>query len=235
MNLKYVFVFLAALVLCFACAGCENNNEGVENEMSGYLQFAPLQEGESVVIMHTDEGDITLRFFPEEAPKAVENFLTHAKEGYYDNTFFHRVIPNFMMQGGDPEGTGMGGESIWGEPFGVEESDKLFHFTGALAMAKTMEPISIGSQFYIVHGEPMSEMELKYLESYGYAIPDAAREGYMQYGGSPHLDGGYTVFGQVVEGMDVVEKIMSYGSQSGAVAKQVHITSMEVLEYTEAE
>ncbi|MEG0753290.1 MAG: peptidylprolyl isomerase [Angelakisella sp.] len=99
--------------------------------------------------MKTSMGDIEIMLFPEEAPKAVENFITHAKAGYYDNLIFHRVIDNFMIQGGDPNGTGTGGESIWGEAFEDEFSDSLHNFRGALSMANS-GPNTNGSQFFIV-------------------------------------------------------------------------------------
>ena len=132
------------------------------------LQFSPIEPGEELVVLHTNHGDITLRLFRDEAPLSVENFLTHARDGYYDGVTFHRILQNFMIQGGDPDGTGMGGASIWGEPFFVlpmasqlfgetfddEEillelpSINLKHFRGALAMAHAGG--SMGSQFYIV-------------------------------------------------------------------------------------
>lgn len=113
----------------------------------GYQLEMP-EEGEEVAIIHTNYGDICLRFFPEAAPKAVENFLTHAGNGYYDGLIFHRVSKNFMIQGGDPEGTGSGGESIYGESFEDEFSDKLFNIRGSVAMANAGKDTN-GSQFFI--------------------------------------------------------------------------------------
>ena len=101
--------------------------------METLLQFQP-PKGE-VATLKTNMGDIKLMFFPEEAPKCVEYFLTHAKNGYYNGVIFHRVIKDFMIQGGDPEGTGMGGESIWGHGIADEYSMKLFHLRGARCRA----------------------------------------------------------------------------------------------------
>ena len=84
--------------------------------------------GEKIAVIKTDKGDIKVRLFPEEAPKAVENFVTHAENGYYDGLIFHRVIKDFMIQGGGPKGTGTGGESIWGKPFADEFSSELHNF-----------------------------------------------------------------------------------------------------------
>ena len=119
------------------------------SDESGLPQFNNPSEDSEVAIIHTTLGDIKVMFFPEYAPKAVENFLTHAKEGYYDGISFHRVIDGFMIQGGDPNGDGTGGESIWGDVFENEVSDQLYNFYGALAMANA-GPDTNGSQFFIV-------------------------------------------------------------------------------------
>ena len=97
----------------------------------------------------TNHGDIVIQLFPEQAPKTVENFITLAKQGYYDGVTFHRVIPEFMIQGGDPTGTGAGGQSSFGAPFEDEFSRELFNFNGALSMANA-GPNTNGSQFFIV-------------------------------------------------------------------------------------
>ncbi len=167
------------------------------------IQFeAPKGE---LATLKTNMGDIKLMFFPEECPKCVENFLTHAKDGYYNGVIFHRVIKDFMIQGGDPLGTGTGGESIWGHGIADEYSDNLFHFKGALCMAKSSAPNSIGSQFYIVHGINVDGGTVDQMKKNGW--PQAAAEKYAEVGGYPYLDGKYTVFGQVVEGLDVVDAI----------------------------
>lgn len=159
-----------------------------------------IAENETAVDMVTSMGTIKIKLFPELAPKAVENFISLSKKGYYDGTIFHRVIQDFMIQGGDPEGTGTGGESIWREPFEVEPSDQLYHIRGALAMAKTNAPISIGSQFFIVQNQ--QDMSSSIADT----VPNEIAEAYEK-GGYPSLDGHYTVFGQVIHGMEVVDAI----------------------------
>lgn len=149
--------------------------EGGE-DMAGEQLKGP-EVGEEVAIITTNHGEIKVRFFPEVAPKAVENFKTHSKNGYYENVGFHRVIKDFMIQGGDPDGTGMGGESIWGKPFEDEFHPDFKNIKGSLSMANA-GPGTNGSQFFIVHADE-----------------------------TPWLDGKHTVFGQVYEGMDVVDKI----------------------------
>lgn len=113
----------------------------------GYQLDMP-EHGDEIAILKTQYGDIYIRFFPDAAPKTVENFLTHAKNGYYDGLKFHRVINDFMIQGGDPNGTGSGGESIWGGSFEDEFSDHLFNIRGSLAMANSGQDTN-GSQFFI--------------------------------------------------------------------------------------
>ena len=127
----------------------------------------------------TNRGDMSFVLFPDIAPKAVENFTTHAKNGYYDGLIFHRVIKGFMLQGGDPDGTGMGGPgySIKGEFSSNGFKNDLKHEPGVLSMARTMMPNSAGSQFFMMHQT------------------------------SPHLDGDYAAFGHVTSGIEVVDVI----------------------------
>jgi peptidylprolyl isomerase len=129
------------------------------------------------VTLKTSQGDVVIELFPKIAPKAVENFIGLAQQGYYDGTIFHRVIKGFMIQGGDPTGTGRGGESLWGTPFEDEfKPNIVFDRSGILAMANA-GPKTNGSQFFIT------------------TVP------------APWLNGRHTIFGEVVEGMDVVRKI----------------------------
>ena len=230
MKLKKIMACsLGLLTALTLLGGCKSGGDG------SLPQFdQELQEGEEIaVITVKGYGEIKVRFFPDEAPKAVENFTTHAKEGYYDGLTFHRVIADFMIQGGDPKGDGTGGESIWGEGFGPEPSDKLYHFPGALCMAQSSMPNSIGSQFYIVQGDDVTEEYLDQIEVYyDKTYPDIVKEKYLELGGVPHLDGDYTVFGQVFEGMDVVEKIADCETDENDLPKQaVTIEKIEVVEY----
>ena len=163
---------------------------------------------ETTAVMHTNMGDIAIRLFPDHAPKAVENFVTHAKNGYYDGIVFHRVIKDFMIQGGDPTATGCGGESIWGQNFKDEFTPELHNLRGALSMANA-GPGTNGSQFFIVQANsvhPNFISQMKELPDY---FPAETVEAYAQVGGTPHLDYHHTVFGQVYEGMDVVDAIAS--------------------------
>ena len=154
-------------------------------------------------VLKTNQGEIKIQLFPEQAPMTVENFIRLAQKGYYDGTIFHRVISDFMIQGGDPEGNGTGGESIWGHPFEDELSRELFNIRGALSMANS-GPNTNGSQFFIVQNKNMPKRYIKQMEPAGY--PKEIIHAYKQ-GGTPWLAGRHTVFGQVITGMDVVDKI----------------------------
>ena len=172
--------------------------------MSQFPQLNEVNEKNPLVTVHTNQGDFTLELFPEVAPKTVENFVTHAKNGYYDGVIFHRVIEDFMIQGGDPTGTGMGGESIYGRTFEDEFSREAFNLYGTLSMANA-GPNTNGSQFFIVTAKQVPAQMLKQLKDGGW--PEEIVEEYAKVGGTPWLDHRHTVFGRVVEGMDAVLKI----------------------------
>ena len=137
-------------------------------------------QNKPIVTIEMENGDIIkAELYPEIAPNTVNNFISLINKGFYDGLIFHRVIKGFMIQGGDPEGSGMGGPgyAIKGEFSSNGFENNLKHSAGVLSMARSMMPNSAGSQFFIMHKD------------------------------SPHLDGDYAAFGKVVEGMEVVEKI----------------------------
>ena len=178
------------------------------------------------IIMHTNLGDISFILFSDETPKTVANFVKHAKDGYYDGVTFHRVIKDFMIQGGDPTGTGMGGESVYGGSFEDEFTPNLFNIRGALSMANA-GPNTNGSQFFIVTASQVPSTMLAQLEQASF--PKEIIEEYAKNGGTPWLDQKHTVFGHVIDGMDIVEKIENV--KTGAMDKpseDVTIESMTV-------
>ncbi|MEH7275943.1 peptidylprolyl isomerase [Neobacillus vireti] len=181
----------------------KEGSDQVENAV--YPQLSKeVSENEKLVEMETTMGNIKIKLFPEYAPKAVENFVTHGEEGYYDGLIFHRVINDFMIQGGDPNGDGTGGESIYGKPFEDEFSNNLYNLRGALSMANSGANTN-GSQFFIVQKksvDPAMKTEMEKAE-----FPKEIIEAYEEQGGTPWLDRRHTVFGQVIEGMDIVDKI----------------------------
>ncbi len=192
--MKTVFsIFIASAVLLLA--GCtptspeeeigkvyqgspETFNANKDQVMEEFSQTAGPKAGEQIVVMETSMGTIKIQLFSQYAPKTVENFVGLIEKGYYDGIIFHRVIPDFMIQGGDPTGTGRGGESLWGGKFEDEFSPNLTHLVGALSMANA-GPNTNGSQFFIVQNPA----------------------------GTDFLDGRHTVFGQVFEGIDIVNAI----------------------------
>ena len=172
--------------------------------MSNFPQLN-LNDSKVTATIKTNRGDIKVALFPEQAPKTVKNFIELSKKGYYNGVIFHRVIPDFMIQGGDPTGTGMGGESIYGEKFEDEFSKDVFNLRGALSMANA-GPNTNGSQFFIVQNKNVPSNMLSQLEGAGF--PEEIIEAYNN-GGTPWLDFRHTVFGHVIEGMDVVDEIAS--------------------------
>lgn len=204
------------------------------DEPLGYQLEAPA-EGEEIAVFTMDDGSqFKLRFFADEAPKTVYNFKLHALNGYYDGLTFHRIIQNFMIQGGDPLGEGYGGESVWEDSASFEDefSPNLVNINGSVAMANSGANTN-GSQFFInntetteVNWEYYNQMYDAYKQdpetfaSY-YSkcvdmekVTDEYKSLYNSNGGNPNLDGsystdgtGHTVFAQVFEGMDVVSKI----------------------------
>ena len=185
------------------------------------------EKGDTIAIFHVEDyGDITVRLFEKSAPKAVENFVTHAKDGYYDGVIFHRVINDFMIQGGDPNGTGTGGESIWGKDFEDEIVDNLVPIRGALCMANRGANTN-GSQFFIVQAKSSNLDTVR-----SGALTEEQEKMFEENGGTPHLVGAHTVFGQVIDGLDVLDAIaaVSTGSNDKPL-KDVVITSIEIKEY----
>ncbi len=293
MKRRWFAALTAMLMLAVCLTGCGEDKDdttlSTQKVSNAYadkkigFQLDKPTAGDTVAIMHTSMGDIAIRLFPEAAPKAVENFTTHAKNGYYNGLTFHRVMKDFMIQGGDPKGNGSGGESIWGEAFADEFDAKLINLRGSLAMANSGVNTN-GSQFFINQAGPSGKNaeQLKasakanndsvreqaataypqYLSYYGEEfakmyptvedfakpnfapdaslVPDAAWELYAKYGGNMHLDGawrhvgGHTVFGQVYDGMDVVDAIAKVETDSNDKPKTaVTITGIEITTYTE--
>ncbi len=170
--MKSIFGIVLAVVLCsllFLGEGCTPSDQPV--------QLNQKEIEDMVVILETTQGNIEIKLMPEVAPKACENFTKLINDGYYDGIIFHRVIKNFMIQGGDPDGTGRGGESVWGKPFEDEVTPTAqFDRAGILAMANS-GPNTNGSQFFITTKE------------------------------TPWLNMKHTIFGEVISGYDVVEAI----------------------------
>ena len=170
-----------------------------------FNQLDKPQSGETVAVMLTTLGDISIRLFADMVPRTVKNFVTHAQNGYYDGLIFHRVIKDFMIQGGDPTGTSCGGESIYGEKFEDEFHPELHNIKGALSMANA-GPNTNGSQFFIVQASTVPEDMLEQMRGMtDRGFPENTVNAYESLGGTPWLDFRHSVFGQVLDGMDIVD------------------------------
>lgn len=202
--MKKILLFALPLFFFSACVNTDTSNQNPSNtgdtnnteaqdasESKPFSQISGPQKGDTIATIKTNMGEIKVRLFDKQVPKTVENFVTLANKGYYDGVIFHRVIPDFMIQGGDPTGTGRGGESAWGGKFEDEFSPALKNLRGALSMANA-GPNTNGSQFFIVQKD----------------------------GGTPWLDGKHSVFGQVFEGMDVADAIASVETIPGDRPKE---------------
>lgn len=200
MALKNPFLVPAAVLVSLSLVGCDpekvdqaanpEENKPVEVAQAPAAALAPLKEapadGDEVAVLETGKGKIVLMFYPERAPKHVENFKALVKSGFYDGTRFHRTIKGFMIQGGDPLSKNTDNSANWGtggnvvdgkEKNVVAEFNDIDHVRGILSMARSQDPNSASSQFFIVHAD------------------------------SAFLNGQYTAFGKAIEGMDVVDEI----------------------------
>lgn len=196
-------------------------------------QLEGPKPGDTIANIKTNMGDIKVLLFPEVAPKAVDNFTSHAKNSYYDGIIFHRVIEDFMIQGGDPTGTGRGGESIYGSPFEDEFNLEYRNFRGALSMANA-GPGTNGSQFFIVQGSQVDPRLLEQMREMGAdgGYPEEVVAGYEELGGAYWLDFKHTVFGQVYEGLGIVDTIASVEKDGmDRPLEDVVIESIEVSEF----
>ncbi|MDR1354656.1 MAG: peptidylprolyl isomerase [Oscillospiraceae bacterium] len=246
-------LFIALCIAIFSVCVQECHKETAHNECPivkdelaakplepfGLPQFDPPREGEPTATITTSKGTVLLKFLPEHAPLAVENFIALAKDGYYNGCPFHRVIPDFMIQGGDPTGTGSGGKSSFGKPFKTEISWSTFHFTGAVSMANS-GPNTNGSQFFIVVANPKAtdgDVANDYLRKTGGVQDDAMRAAivatYVAVGGAPWLDGCHTIFAQVFAGLDVADQIASVRTDANdCPTDPIIIEKIEISNYT---
>lgn len=261
-NGRRLAAFLAAVVLLSGASACSKGGGRVrpdDGKPIGYQLDKP-ENGEDVAVLTTSMGEIRLRLFPDAAPKAVENFKGLVEKGYYNGLTFHRVMKDFMIQGGDPKGDGTGGESIWNKPFEDEFNRNLLNVRGAVSMANSGKDTN-GSQFFINQAgastfsgwEDYQQIYDSYQQNPDAAlqqdpnfscidmskITDAYKKIYEENGGNPHLDGaysvvekGHTVFAQVYEGMDVVDKIAGVSVDSqGKPDSAVTIEKAEIQKY----
>lgn len=217
-------------------AASSNSNSVADNTQNidpeEILNFTEPQEGEEIAVFDIkDYGQIKIKLFEAQCPKGVENFKSLIESGYYDGITFHRVINHFMIQSGDPTGSGSGGESKWGKGFTQEISSNLRHFAGAVSYATATDKLN-GSQFFIVTGDEIDSSHFDSLKKqYGKDYPDTAKERYYEKGGYPYLDGDYEVFGQVIEGLDICFEIAKVETVKDKPVKDVVISSAKLEKY----
>lgn len=197
-------------------ASDDESTKADDSQSDEVLNFTEPVEGEEIAVFDIEGyGQIKIKLFPEQCPKGVENFESLISDGYYDGITFHRVIKDFMIQGGDPTGTGSGGESKWGKGFKQEINNSLRHFSGAVSYATAADKLN-GSQFFIVTG--LTNIDENHFESlssaYGKTYSEDIKKLYEEKGGYPFLDGDYEVFGQVFEGLDICFKIAEVQTDS---------------------
>lgn len=178
-KMMLLFVTAMAMLMVVACGDDKTTDNKEQTDNTAYAN--DVTENPIVTITMENDKQIVIELEPKTAPNTVSNFISLVEAGFYDGLIFHRVIPGFMVQGGDPDGTGMGGPdySINGEFSSNDFENTLAHERGVLSMARTQDPNSAGSQFFI--------------------MTEAAT----------HLDGDYAAFGRVIEGMDVVDEIVA--------------------------
>lgn len=187
------------------------------------LLLASCNQGNERVTIETPMGEMVVELY-NSTPKHKENFLNLVEENFYDSLLFHRVIQGFMIQGGDPNSKNAPATvnlGAGGPGYTIEEEIGAPHFRGTLAAARQSDAVnpqrnSSGSQFYIVQGTAVTDQQLNMAEQrFGIKYNDSQREKYKKIGGTPMLDGQYTVFGEVVSGMDVIDKIAAVQTRSG--------------------
>lgn len=241
-----------------AQASGESRVRPSDGKKIGY-QLEKPENGEEIAVFTTSMGVIKMRLFPEAAPKTVENFKGLIQKGYYNGLTFHRVIKDFMIQGGDPKGDGTGGESLWGKEFADEFNFNLVNIRGSVAMANAGKDTN-GSQFFINQAgastfsgwdyyqqgyEVYKQQPEAFIQQYGSwidmsKVTDDYKKIYTENGGNPTLDGaysviekGHSVFAQVFEGMDVVDKIAAteVDESNDKPITPVTITKAEIQKY----
>lgn len=204
------------LMIVFALSGCK--------------------EKERMIEITTDYGTMKAKLY-NSTPKHRDNMIKLIKEGYYDGLLFHRVIKDFMIQGGDPNSRNAGPQQQLGSGgpgYTIDAEIGALHYKGAIAAARTGDAVnperkSSGSQFYIVDGQPVSENQIRMVEKqFGTEYTPEQIEKYKEVGGTPFLDGQYTVFGEVVEGMEVIDKIAAVQTQSNPKDRPVEDIKMTI-------
>ena len=191
-----------------------------------FPQLNPKDYTGPVATIKTNHGSMKVKLFADIAPKTVANFIALSKDGYYDGVIFHRIIADFMIQGGDPTGTGMGGQSIYGDRFEDEFSMQVFNLRGALSMANA-GPNTNGSQFFIVQNSQLNYPKDMLMKG---GWPEEIAEQYVTVGGTPHLDQKHTVFGQLLDQASYETLDTIAGVETGSMDRPIEDVVIESIE-----
>jgi peptidyl-prolyl cis-trans isomerase B (cyclophilin B) len=209
--------------------GYQNNID--ESKLNFEHQLSAPKENEQIAVITTDVGVIKLKLFPNDAPKTCENFVTLAKQGYYNGSFVFCVQPSVAFMAGSPQRDGQVGTTIFEDkkPFEEENTDALWHFSGSVCAMSNVQHKS-DSRFFITAYTTVPTQTLDSMSRVGY--PQKLIDKYREIGGVPGLDKNYTVFAQVFEGREVVEKIMlSKTDENGIPTPDVKIQTIEIINY----
>ena len=236
--LKKITAILFALITLFSFASCnlfqEHKNSIDESVFDFETQLSLPQQGEQIAVVTTSFGTFKMKLFPQYAPKAVENFITLAKQGYYDGSYVFCIDPNNAFMGGSTDNQGVGYKSIFndGKPFDNECTDALWHFSGAVSTIST-ETGKSDSRFLILGDVTIPETTITSMERYGY--PSSLVEKYREHGGAPTLDARHTIFAQIFEGIETVNAInkVEIDAENGRPLTDVKIEKIEIVNYGE--
>ena len=235
---KKILAVLFAVVMLTGLASCElfsTERETIDETLFDFEgQMSMPEKDEQIAVVTTSLGTFKMKFFPEYAPKAVENFITLAKQGHYDNTYVFCVQTDEMFLGGSKDNQGIEYTTIYeeGKPFENEHTDALWHLSGSVCTIST-EKDKGDSRFFVIGDVKVSDELFESMDRYGY--PQSLIDAYREYGGLPNYDRRYTVFAQVFEGVEVVNAInkVEVSEETGTPLEDVLIQKIEIINYGE--
>lgn len=238
MLLKRITAAVLTLIMLFGITSCalfeEHKTEIDESVFDFESQLSPPQTGETIAVVTTSFGTFKMKFFPQYAPNAVENFITLAKEGYYNDSYIFCIDPNNAFMGGSGDNQGVDYKSIYndGKPFDNECTDALWHFSGAVSAIST-ETGKSDSRFLILGEVTIPDTTIASMEKYGYPASLVAK--YRELGGGPTLDARHTIFAQIFEGIETVNAInrVEVDAETGRPLTDVKIEKIEIISYGE--
>lgn len=234
-RITAVILALLMLLSITSCALFEEHKTEIDETLFDFeAQLSLPKEGEEIAVVTTSLGTFKMKFFPQYAPNAVENFITLAKEGYYNDSYVFCIDPNNAFMGGSPDNQGIAYKSIFndGKPFENECTDALWHFSGSVSAIST-ETGKGDSRFLVLGDVTVPDATIASMEKYGY--PASLVEQYRENGGAPSLDARHTVFAQIFEGIETVNAInkVEVDEETGRPLTDFKIEKIEIISYGE--